>query len=238
MKRLMLLMQTILQECGIRCGISTDLDWKTIEKRVEHEGLEFLTLTLPDFCVSFEEALERGQAVSTDWKGFQIRGTTPVFLGQFLDLVFDRKSGRLVEDVLWDDIANIQKSGRVESGSFFYPWTHFVNGSEDRLAMRKSMRQAELDAEEAIACIRQVTRLFSKLEIEAAEHRVEKAFNDFLDCEKELEAYLQKGWEQPASEFDSIESVGRLLYGPVFYKLSKRATRFLSDTEARAWINR
>lgn len=238
MKRLMLLMQTVLQECGTRCGISTEFDWKTIERRVTHEGLEFLTITLAGFCQVFERALERGQSVPAEWTGFATRGATPVFLGGFLDLVFDRESGRLVENVLWDDINCIMDTEQVPEGNYFHPWSHFKPGSDSRQVMFNTMTKAQGDAVEAIACVRQITRLFSKLEIEAAENRVEKAFNDFLDCEKDLKAYLEKGWALPKEEFDDLESVGRLLYGKIFYELSKRATRFLSDTQARAWFNR
>lgn len=231
-------MQTVLQECGTRCGISTEFDWKTIERRVNHEGLEFLTITLADFCKVLEKALDRGQSIPSEWIGFSTRGTTPVFLGGFLDLVFDRESGRLIEDVLWDDVNYIMDNEEVPYGSYFYPWSHFTPGSSSRQVMFNTMTKAGMDAVEAIACIRQVTRLFSKLEIEATERRVEKAFNDFLDCEKDLKSYLEKGWALPKEEFDDFHSVGRLLYGKVFYELSKRATRFLSDTQARAWLNR
>jgi hypothetical protein len=238
MKRLMLLMQTVLQECGTRCGISTELDWKTIERRVTHEGLEFLTITLADFCKVFEKALEEGQSVPSEWVGFTTRGATPVFLGQFMDLVFDRETGRLVQDILWDDIDHIVEKKEVPEGNFFYPWSGFTPGSHSRRVMFSTMTKVADDTENAIASVRQITRLFSKLEIEATERRIEKAFNDFLDCEKELAAYLEKGWALPKEEFDDLNSIGRLLYGKVFYELSKRASEHLSDTAARSWFNR
>jgi hypothetical protein len=237
MKRLMLLMQTVLQECGTRCGISTERDWNTVTRRVEHEGLEFLTITLNEFCTTFERMLEQGKSVPSEWIGFTTRGSTPVFLGGFLDLVFDRESGRLIEDILWDDVNYIMDSEKVPEGSFFYPWSHFEPGASSRVVMFNTMTKVASDAKNAIACVRQVTKLFSKLEIEASEQRVEKAFNDFLDCEKELKSYLEKGWALPKEEFDDLGSVGRLLYGKVFYELSKRASEHLSSTEARAWIH-
>jgi hypothetical protein len=234
MKRLMLLMQTVLQECGTRCGISTDLDCKTIERRVEHEGLEFLTITLPALCKEFEKALDQRQASLADWTGWSCRGTTPVFLGQFFDLVFDRDTGRLIEDVLSDEpslhpedtltkseLAQLKKTLGVDR--YFTSIADFGDSYEIH-------RQNAVDA---IVCIRQITRLFSKLEVEAAKHRIDMAFEDFLDCERELTTYLS----EVHTEELGFAQISRLLYGEIFFRLSKRAVRGLSDSEAWSWLD-
>lgn len=187
MKRLMLLMQTVLQECGTRCGISTDLDGKTIERRVEDEGLEFLTITLPTFCATFERALAEEVSVPQEWAGWRTRGATPVFLGQFLDLIFDRSSGRLLTE-LWQNTysANIsyQFSGKVSDDLNRLPFGHPL--------MQMSLEEVQERELCAVQAIRQVTRLFSKAEFDAAQSRVDKAYEEFLECEKELESYLGK----------------------------------------------
>lgn len=98
MKSLMLLLQEVLAEAGTWCRTSTMADMKTISHRVDHEGLSFLTITLPAFGKAFEKALDQKQSDPSLWQGFTCRGGLPVFLGGFLDLVFDRGSGRLLDD--------------------------------------------------------------------------------------------------------------------------------------------
>jgi hypothetical protein len=98
MKSLMLFLHSILSELGIRCRTSTTADYKTICRRVEHEGLSFLTITLPDFGKDFEKSLDQGKVDRSLFQGFAWRGGLPRFLGGFLDLVFDRGTGLLLDD--------------------------------------------------------------------------------------------------------------------------------------------
>lgn len=73
-------------------------DWITILSRIKHEGLSFLTITLPDFGKAFEKALDRGQVDPTqDFQGWKRRGCLPAFLSGFTGLVFDR-TGKVKED--------------------------------------------------------------------------------------------------------------------------------------------
>ncbi len=98
MKSLIVFADTLLNELGEWCQVSTVMDRKTIHDRVEAEGLSFLTITLADFGKSFEKSLDLGLAArnhfSPTW-GFS--GGVPKFLSGFLALVFDRKSGTLLE---------------------------------------------------------------------------------------------------------------------------------------------
>jgi len=98
MKSLMTLLQLVLSELGTRCGTSTTLDWKTIKSRFEHESLSFLTITMPAFCQDFQKSLESGKVGHDSFSGFRKRGGLPLFLGGFLDLVFERGSARLLPD--------------------------------------------------------------------------------------------------------------------------------------------
>lgn len=98
MKSLMTLLQCVLSDLSARCGVSTTLDWKTIQSRVEHESLSFLTITMPSFCKDFEKSLEEGKVGHDSFPGFRKRGGLPLFLGGFLDLVFERGSARLTSD--------------------------------------------------------------------------------------------------------------------------------------------
>lgn len=97
MKSLMMLLQGVLADASTWCCTSTTLDYKLIERRVEHEGVSFLTITLPSFCSEFERALDQGYVDHDMFKSFKRskRGGLPRFLGGFLGLVFDPTGGRL-----------------------------------------------------------------------------------------------------------------------------------------------
>jgi hypothetical protein len=97
LKSLMTLLQLVLNELGTRCGTSTTRDWKTIASRVEHEGLSFLTITLPNFCRDFEKSLEEEKVAPDMFLGFKRHAGLPQFLGGFLELVFDRGSAQLLD---------------------------------------------------------------------------------------------------------------------------------------------
>jgi len=98
MKSLMSLLQYVLKDLGTWCCASTDRDLKTITVRVEHEGLSFLTITLADFGKELQKALDQGHVGPNQFASFSRAGGLPRFLGGFLDQVFDRSDGRLLED--------------------------------------------------------------------------------------------------------------------------------------------
>jgi len=57
-----------------------------------------LTITLPDFGKELQKALDQGHVDRRLFTGFRRKGELPLFLGGFLDRVFDRDSGRLFND--------------------------------------------------------------------------------------------------------------------------------------------
>jgi len=70
--------------------------------RVQSEGLSFLTITLPTFGKDLEKGLSQGYVGLDQFSGFRRRGGTPVFLGGFLDLVFERSTGVILDEPdLW-----------------------------------------------------------------------------------------------------------------------------------------
>lgn len=96
-------------ELGALCHVSTNRDFKTVAVRSEHEGLSFLTITLPQFCKSLEKGLADGHVGHDAFPGFsRVRGL-PRFLGGFLDRVFDRNTGRLLDDPCKDSIYAIRQ---------------------------------------------------------------------------------------------------------------------------------
>jgi len=98
MKSLILFLQEILADAEIWCRTSTTSDFQTIQRRVEHEGLSFLTITLPNFGQDLQKALDQGFVSDDLFAGFKRKGGLPQFLGGFLRLVFDSKKGCLLSE--------------------------------------------------------------------------------------------------------------------------------------------
>lgn len=72
----------LLLDLGEMCSIDVRRDIKTIISRYEHEGLSFLTLTLPKFCDDFFSYTEFSND-STLFAGWRKRGCLPAFLQGF-----------------------------------------------------------------------------------------------------------------------------------------------------------
>lgn len=109
MKSLVDLMGCVLADAGARCGVRTTRDLVTITSRIEHEGLSFLTITLPAFCADFERSLAEGRVDPSLFQGFSRKEGLPRFLGGFLDLVFDRRSAQLLEEPDHDAIQSVRQ---------------------------------------------------------------------------------------------------------------------------------
>lgn len=92
------LYEVLIRECGELLLVDTLLDIKTIKERVESQGFSFLTISLPAFGAAFERGLDVGAVDPSDFTGFRKVGALPVFLGGFLDLVFDRSSGSILDE--------------------------------------------------------------------------------------------------------------------------------------------
>lgn len=94
----MLLLQKVLIDLERQCCTSTTRDYKTIVSRVENEGLSFLTITLATFGKDFRKSLDLGYVGPSHFAGFSRNGGLPRFMGGFLDHIFDRDSGRLLDE--------------------------------------------------------------------------------------------------------------------------------------------
>lgn len=97
MKSPMDLYRCVLADAGTWCCTCTTRDLETITSRYEREGESFLTITLPTFCADLERALDIGLVDRTMFHSFSKHKGLPRFLGGFLDLVFDRISGLLLD---------------------------------------------------------------------------------------------------------------------------------------------
>jgi len=109
LKSLLLLWSKLADESANRCDTSATMDVKTVHRRVKHEGLSFLTITLPQFGKDFQKSLDQGVVDRRLYTGFQYKGGLPRFLGGFLDRVFDRNSGRLLTEPDIDAILAIRQ---------------------------------------------------------------------------------------------------------------------------------
>lgn len=104
MKSLFSLFTTVVQELGRQCQVSTDRDLKTATVRYEHEGLAFLAITLSNYCKDLQKGLSQGWIDRDQFQGFSWTGGLPRFLGGFLDRVFDRSTGRLLDEPCKDSL--------------------------------------------------------------------------------------------------------------------------------------
>lgn len=104
MKSLTDLWNRVSSELGTLCAVSTTRDQQTVASRVEHEGVSFLTITLPAFGKDLQKGLDQGRIADDHFAGFKRRGGLPQFLGGFLQRVFDRKTGVLLQEPDVDSI--------------------------------------------------------------------------------------------------------------------------------------
>lgn len=109
MKSLTELWYNAARELGALCHVSTGRDFKTVTSRFEHEGMSFLTISLPNFGKDLEKGLDRGWVDHDLFQGFAFGGGLPRFLGGFLDRVFDRGTGRLLDSPCGDSIYAVRQ---------------------------------------------------------------------------------------------------------------------------------
>jgi len=113
MKSLLDLWHSMAHDAAMRCRVSTVRDQQKIVERVEHEGLSFLTITLPVLAAGLQKGIEQGQSSSHDYPGFRCRGSFPLFLGGFFSLVFNGRDGFLLDDPDPDAIQMIRQLSLV-----------------------------------------------------------------------------------------------------------------------------
>jgi len=98
MKSLMLLWTMMAKELAIRCNTSATMDIKYIQGRCLHEGISFLTITLPTFGKDLQKGLDLGYVDHNLFQGFSWKGGLPKFLWGFLDRVFHRNTSVLLDN--------------------------------------------------------------------------------------------------------------------------------------------
>lgn len=118
MQDLIQLWRVVAEEFGSGCSVTTIRDQNLVSERSKTEGDEFLTITLPDFGKEFDRALSLRRVDKEAFPGFARLGALPIFLGGFLDHVFDRQAGVLLEAPCGDCILAVRQLtgifGKVE----------------------------------------------------------------------------------------------------------------------------
>ena len=109
MKSLTVLWEQLAKEFANRCCTSATLDIKTVHGRTKHEGISFLTISLPSFGKDFQKSLDQGIVDRNLFQGFSWQAGLPRFLGGFLDRVFDRGSGVLLNEPCVEAILAIRQ---------------------------------------------------------------------------------------------------------------------------------
>lgn len=94
------LVTAIYNDAVAKCAeVNFDVrDLNTIKSRVEHEGLSFLTITLPSLGSDFDHSLSDGFIAPTRFRSFRKRGKAPAFLQGFFGQVFD-EAGRIKNEI-------------------------------------------------------------------------------------------------------------------------------------------
>lgn len=109
MKRPTMLVEAILRQLSLDLDLSVERDIERIRYRCEHEGLSFLTITLPQLSDALERGIETG--TFTCPSSFARHGRLPRFLGGFFKRVFN-KDGRLLDEPCPFTIGGIRQVSR------------------------------------------------------------------------------------------------------------------------------
>ena len=173
MKSLIALWNVLANEMASRCSTSTTMDINTVQGRVEHEGISFLTITLPTFGKDVQYCLDQGFVVPKAFLSFRKVGSClPSFLRGFTEQVFDASTGVLLDD----------------------------------------------PSIEAIFAIRQLTLIFSKILLPCTPERERKAFDEYVQCDKEVENVEST---LPNSDVDEFGRMAQLLFRDLFSYLDR-----------------
>jgi hypothetical protein len=177
-------MHAVYIDACMKCSADVlDLrDLETIRSRVENEGMSFLTITLPEFSKLFERSLDLG------------------FLDPACFRVFHRYKHEALPAFL-----------RGLLGQIFDHKTGKVLSHEPPTSNQLGQGLAPGDISTIVEAIRQICRVFSKVEFECAPKRVHSALQSFYEIEQDLSTFSVSS--EDLSEFLDVSS---LLWGSMF----------------------
>lgn len=108
---LLRVLHTLIKECAAQCSTDASRDVQRINERFRHEGMSFLTITLPDFCQDFFQGLEEGWVTSDLFRGWKKRLCLPAFMQGFTSLCFDARTGRRFDEPHIHAIRSVRQVG-------------------------------------------------------------------------------------------------------------------------------
>jgi len=194
LKSLTSLWSCTASELAVRCYTSAALDIKTVECRVEHEGLSFLAITLASYGKAIERWLERGFVDPSDATEFRFGSRLtglPPFLGGFLGRVFDVASGVLL------DTPSIEAIYSLRQLTLMFGKIALPDQPSNGLVSLKGNRQV------------------------VSKERERRAMVDFVQCENDVRADNARLFPHDWEEFGRIAD---LLYDELFLKVSSDIT--------------
>lgn len=121
-------------------------DLKTIRSRITHEGLSFLTITLPNFGQEFERALEHGMVTPKAFSGWKKHLSLPAFLQGLTGLVFSASTGGLLEK---PDIAAVEGIRQV---AYTFKKLSLPCTPEREYVALSGFREVERDLSDTVFC--------------------------------------------------------------------------------------
>lgn len=187
-------MQSIYKDACIECiaDVSDDRDLSIIKSRVEHEGISFLTISLPSFARDFEKSLALGFVDPTCFLGFERisilksnnkkrHGAIPVFLQGMLGLLFNKENGKYEQDTV---------------NSF--------------------------NAASIVGCVRQICRAFNKLQLSCTPKRERDAIRSFSSIERDFSSFHLPGESRREFDDTSSLIWDNLMFGINHHEFSPR----------------
>jgi len=177
MKSLIWLLERVLQDCSTSCNTSTTRDLLLVSRRVKHEGLSFLTITLGDFASDFERSLELGHIEPKFFLSFKKNGLIPKFLSGIVRLVFDG-DGKLLNE------PNIT----------------------------------------AIFYVRQICRMWKKIELPCSEERNLAAINGYIKVEQDLS--MLNFADENQDHFYDFGKISDIIWSDVLASVEKSIAAF------------
>lgn len=116
MNRPTMLHEQILHNVSICINVAVKRDIEVIRHRFGHEGMSFLTITLPSLCDGLDQALALGRLTASMFQGFKPwrrHGNLPAFMVGFFKRVF-QEDGSLLADPCIDSIRAIRQVARFQ----------------------------------------------------------------------------------------------------------------------------
>jgi len=165
-KSLMSLWSRLAEESADQCCTSATRDINTVASRFEHEGLSFLTITLPSFGKAIQKWLDQGEVGIHSSFVTERGGSLPRFLGGFFTRVFDRNSGKLLDNPCIDSIKALRQL-TLGFGKMQLPCSQARNSAAVRNYIECELDVREFDSNLSEVTLREFTDmsnlLFGKL---------------------------------------------------------------------------